>query len=136
MKRSKNLQLATEAAMTLNPKFIKYYKGMLTIKLHYCKFYIFDCCDKEALIFQYINNANLHRGNLELWYERMAEYRYNAYIERKKYDGDMFVLRDEFDIFPFTTLEDVAYQIFEFSRELNHSIDLAHGCSISVVNHI
>jgi len=136
MKRSKNFQLATEAAMSLKPKYIKYYKEMLTVKLHYCKFYVFDCDIKGDLIFQYINNATLYGGNLELWNERMAEYRYKAYIERKKYDEDMFVLIDEMDIQPYTTVDDIAYWMFQFSRELNHSIDLAHGCSISVVNHV
>jgi hypothetical protein len=136
MKRSKNFQLATEAAMSLKPKYIKYYKEMLTIKLHFCKFYVFDCDIKDALIFQYINNATLYRGNLDLWNERMQEYRYNAYIEREEYDEDMFILRDELDIQPFTTVDDIAYWMFQFSRELNHSIDLARGCSISIVNHV
>jgi hypothetical protein len=136
MKRSKNFQLVTEAAMSLKPKYIKYYKEMLTIKLHFCKFYVFDCDIKDALIFQYINNATLYRGNLDLWNERMQEYRYNAYIEREEYDEDMFVLTDELDIQPFTTVDDIAYWMFQFSRELNHSIDLARGCSISFVNHV
>ena len=136
MKRSKNFQLATEAAMSLKPKYIKYYKEMLTIKLHYCKFYVFDCDIKDALIFQYINNAYINGGNLEFWNEQIEEFRYNAYIEREEYDQDMFVLRDEIDIQPFTTTDDVAHWMFQFSRELHHSISLARRCSMSVLNHI
>lgn len=136
MKRSKNLQLATDAALTLNTKFMKYYKGMLNIKLHYCKFYVYDCDIKDALIFQYINKANISGGNFNFWNEQIEDYRYNAYIEREEYDEDMFVLIDELDIQPFTTVDDVAYWMFQFSRELNHSIDLAYKCRMSVTCHI
>ena len=136
MKRSKNFQLATEAAMSLKPKYIKYYKEVLTIKLHYCKFYVYDCDIKDALLFQYINKVHVNGGNSKFWNEQIEGYRYNAYIEREEYDEDMFVLTDELDIHPYTTVDDIAYWMFQFSRELNHSIDLAHGCSISVVNHV
>lgn len=136
MKRSKNFQLATEAAMSLKPKYIKYYKEMLIVKLHYCKFYVFDCDIKGDLIFQYINNAYINGGNLEFWNEQIEGFRYNAYIEREEYDQDMFVLRDELDIQPFTTVDDIAYWMFQFSRELNHSIDLAYGCHMPVTCHI
>jgi hypothetical protein len=136
MKRSKNFQMATEAAMSLKPKFIKYHKEMLTVKLHYCKFYVFDCDIKDALIFQYINDFNVYSGNLKFWEEQIEEYRYNAYIEREEYDSDMFVLRTELDIQPFTTVDDIAYWMFQFSRELNHAIDLEYKCSMSVLCHI
>ena len=136
MKRSKNFQLATEAAMSLKPKYIKYYKEMLTVKLHYCKFYIYDCDIKDALLFQYINKVHINGGNLKFWNEQIEGYRYNAHIEREEYDEDMFVLTDELDIQPFTKVDDIAYWMFQFSRELNHSIDLAYGCHMPVTCHI
>ena len=136
MKRSKNFQLATEAAMSLKPKYIKYYKEMLTVKLHYCKFYVFDCDIKDALIFQYINKVHVNGGNFKFWNEQIEGYSYNAYIEREEYDEDMFVLTDELDIQPFTKVDDIAYWMFQFSRELNHSIDLAYGCHMPVTCHI
>jgi len=104
--------------------------------LHYCKFYVYDCDIKDALLFQYINKVHVNGGNLKFWNDQIEGYRYNAYIEREEYDEDMFVLTDELDIQPFTTVDDIAYWMFQFSRELNHSIDLARGCSISVVNHV
>ena len=137
IKKNYIIKKCYDAIQILEPKYLKYSKGQITAKLHYCKFYIDS--DQES-------------GSFHIWYEGDITVNHRSDFDdfMEKVDSDhgpigiisyeetpvQFSMGQYVYIDEDTDLEWLKNHIFQFSKVLNENIDLAYAHHVPITCHI
>lgn len=131
-------KMAYSATEALSPKYLKYYKGRIITKIGYCKFYMDTDPEIGLLYFWYKNNISLNCTNANHSGFKLSldlgECRFG--VDCGEPDGDKFYMERQLLLDDKITTSDLQPVILDFSRRLNHTIDMAYANGLPVVCHI